>query len=97
MTWATLDELDEWIDDWAAEHPLQALREGFAGYLSAYRLDACATAEPIAALVHAYDLLTPERRAWCLARARDDDLARFIPDRIAPERRAAIRRREGQS
>jgi hypothetical protein len=47
-------------------------------------------AEPAAALVYCHDLLTPERRAWCMTAARADDLKRYFPDRLAPERRKAI-------
>jgi hypothetical protein len=96
MTWATVQEALDWLDDRAAEHPREALRQ-YPEYLSAYRLDACATAEPAAALVHAYDLLTPERRAACAAAARDVGLKRFIPDRLELERREALRRLEGRS
>jgi hypothetical protein len=96
MTWATVQEALDWLGDFAAERPLEALRE-YAGYLSEYRLDACATAEPAAALIHAYHLLTPERRVLCAAAARSVNLKRFIPDRLAQERREALRRREGRS
>jgi hypothetical protein len=96
MTWATVQEALDWLDDFAAELPLEALRE-YADYLSEYRFDACATAEPAAALIHAYHLLTPERRVVCAAAARSVDLKRFIPDRLAQERREALRRLEGRS
>jgi hypothetical protein len=94
MTWATVQEALNWLDDFAAEHPLEALRE-YADYLSEHRLDAGATAEPAAALIHAYHWLTPGRRASCAEAARDADLKRFIPDRLEPERREALRRLEG--
>jgi hypothetical protein len=94
MTWATVQEALDWLDDFAAEHPLEALRE-YADYLSEYRLDACAAAEPAAALIHAYHRLTPGRSAACAEAARDADLKRFIPDRLEPERREALRRLEG--
>jgi hypothetical protein len=94
MTWASYQEALECLDDFAAERPLEALRRGYAKYLSHYRLDACATAEPAAALVHAYDRLSPERRAWCLTQTGD---LRFVPDHLEPERREAIRRREGRA
>jgi hypothetical protein len=94
MTWATYQEAREWLDDWCADHPLEALRE-YSEYLSPYRLDACATVEPAAALVHAADRLTPERRAWCESAAAD--LRRFVPDRLEVERRAALRLREGRA
>ena len=96
MSWATVQEALDWLDDFAAENPLTALRE-YAEYLSDYRLDACATAEPAAALIHAYDLLSPEQRAKCAAAARTADLDRFVPDRLAPERREMLRRLEGRS
>jgi hypothetical protein len=96
MTWATAEEALEWLDDWAAENPLDALRE-YAEYVSPYRLDACATAEPAAALIHAYHLVTPERRVLCAAGARSVDLKRFMPDRLAQERREALRRLGGRS
>jgi hypothetical protein len=86
----TLEEALWILDDWAADNPLEALRAGYAEHLSEYRLDACATAEPAAALVHAYNLLTPERQAWCAEAARHAGLQRFVPDRLAPERRKAI-------
>jgi hypothetical protein len=104
MTWATVQEALDWLDDSAAEHPLEALSEHplealreYANYLSEYRFDACATAEPAAALIHAYHLLTPERRVVCAAAARSVDLKRFIPDRLAQERREALAQAGGQS
>jgi hypothetical protein len=93
MTFATLQEAIERLDDWAAEHPLDALRQ-YAEYLSEYRLDACATAEPAAALVHAYDRLTPERRRSCEAITGK---IRYFPDRLEPERREALRQAEGRA
>jgi hypothetical protein len=97
MPFVTYEHAMETLDDWAADHPLEALRE-YAEYLPDYRLDACATAEPAAALVHAFGLLTDERRAWCLEQARGTDLNRFVPDRLEHERRLVLRRRlEGVS
>jgi hypothetical protein len=93
MSWASIQEALDWLDDFAAEHPLEALRAGYAKHLSPYRLDACAIAEPATALIHAYHLLTPERRAACAEAARAADLRRFIPDRLEPERREVLRRR----
>jgi hypothetical protein len=93
MSFATLAEALDCLDDFAAEHPLKALRRGYAEHLSDYRLDMCAIAEPAAALVYAHDLLTPERRAWCEARA---GTVRYFPDHLEPERRAALRRLEGR-
>jgi hypothetical protein len=89
MTFATLDAALEALDNFAADDPLTALRE-YADCLSEYRLDMCAIAEPAAAMVHAWDLLTPERQVACLEAAQAADLQRFIPDRLAPERRKAI-------
>jgi hypothetical protein len=80
-------EIDEVLDDVAADDPLHALRE-FPPWLSGHRLDACALAEPAAALLYAFDLLTPERRTWCAA-ARGD-LKHFVPDRLELERRRAL-------
>jgi hypothetical protein len=80
-------DLDEQIDDLAAENPLWALRR-VPQWLSSFRLDACAMAEPAAALMHAEHLLTPERRAWCLSQA--PELRRYVPDRLEPERRKAL-------
>jgi hypothetical protein len=94
MTFATLEEALECLDDWAADNPLEALRE-FAECLSDYRLDACALAEPAAALIYAYDRLMPERQRWCIEAARQADLQRFIPDRLIRERRIAIARARG--
>jgi hypothetical protein len=82
MSWATIEEALEWLDNWVAENPLDSLRE-YAEHLSPYRLDACATAEPAAALIHAYHLLTPERRVLCAAAASSVDLKRLIADRLA--------------
>jgi hypothetical protein len=96
MSWATVQEAPDWLDDFAAEHPLEALRE-YTDYPSPYRLDVCATAEPAAALIHAYHLLTPERRVLCAAAARSVELKRFIPDRLAQERREALRRLGGRA
>jgi hypothetical protein len=89
MTIVTRQQALEALDDWAAEDPLDALRS-YPEYLTPYRLDACAIAEPAAAMVHAWHLLTPERQAYCIEAAREVDLHRFIPDRLAPERRKAI-------
>ena len=83
---ATHYEAMERLDDWAADNPLEPLRE-YAEYLSAYRLDACAVAEPAAALIHADHLLTPERRAWCTEEARRDALQR--PSRIGSSENGA--------
>jgi hypothetical protein len=91
---ATAADVREAIDDAAADDPLMALRE-MAELLSPYRLDCCAVAEPAAALIHAYDLLTSERRAWCAEAAKRDDLQRFVPDRLEPERRIVIARARG--
>lgn len=98
MTWATYQEALEWLDNFAADHPLEALRS-YAEYLSDYRLGACVIAEPAAALIHAHDRLTPEQRAWCAATAHAvEQLDRFYPDRLAQERKEVIRRRlEGWS
>ena len=52
MSFATTQEVDEFIDDWAADDPLGALRQ-IPEWLSDYRLDACAVAEPAAALLYA--------------------------------------------
>jgi hypothetical protein len=93
VTFATDAEWAETVDDLAADDPLWALRR-MADCLTPERLDACALAEPAAALVHAYDLLTPERRAWCEAITGK---ARFVPDRLEPERRKLIARREGRA
>ena len=60
-------EADEILDNWAADNPLPALRE-IANWLTPYRLNACALAEPAAALVHAFDLLTEEQRPGCALR-----------------------------
>jgi hypothetical protein len=72
----TREEALELLDDMAADDPLTALRE-YPECLSPYRLDACATAEPEAALIHVYDRLTPERQAYCTEAARRNDLRRF--------------------
>ena len=90
MSFATVEEALELLDDWAAEDPLDALREGIAEYVIPHRLDAMALAEPEAALVYAYDLLTPERQAWCLAEAAAHNFNRFVPDRLRPERQRAL-------
>jgi hypothetical protein len=101
MTFITRQELDQAIDNWAADDPLGALREGIAEYMTPYRLDACAAAEPLTALVYAGDLLTPERAASCLAAAEaDGTLKRYVPDarasswarlpRVFPRRKALI-------
>jgi hypothetical protein len=79
----------ELIDNWAADDPLTALRE-HPDLLSEYRVDMCAISEPAAALVHALDLITPARQAYCIETARTADLFRYVPDRLAPERRKAI-------
>jgi hypothetical protein len=84
----------EYLEDHATENPLYALRE-YPHLLSEYRLDACAVAEPAAALLYAYDLLTPERRAWCTEAAREVALSHFVPDRLQPERRLALARARG--
>ena len=89
------EEAAEILDNWAADDPLAALRE-IADLLTPYRLDAAATLEPAAALVHAFDLLSPERRSYCLAAARAADLQRYVPDRLAPERRKAIALARGE-
>jgi hypothetical protein len=89
MTFITEQEIDEVLDDAAAEDPLLALRE-FPQWLTPWRLDACAIAEPAAALIHAYDLLTPERRVWCAEAARAVGLTHYVPDRLEPERRRAL-------
>jgi hypothetical protein len=49
-----------------------------------------ALAEPAAALIYASELLTSERRAWCEREAAKTELHRFVPDRLAPERRLAL-------
>jgi hypothetical protein len=89
MTIVTRQQALEMLDNWAAEDPLDALRN-YAECLSEYRIDMCAIAEPAAAIVHAWDLLTPERQRYCIEAAREIDLKRFIPDRLAPERRKAL-------
>jgi hypothetical protein len=92
MTFITIQQLDEAIDKWAAEQPLGALREGMAEYMTAYRLNACAVVEPLAALIYAGDLLTPERQAACFAAAEaDGSLRNYVPDARAKERLASIR------
>jgi hypothetical protein len=93
--WVTEQEALDAFDDYAAEYPLEALRE-FAIYLDDYRLDACATAEPAAALIHAFDLLTPHRRAACGEAACLANLQRFMPDRLVLERRRAIALARGE-
>jgi hypothetical protein len=93
-TCATLGQLLELIDDLAADDPLWALRE-LPEYLSPYRLDCCATAEPEAALLYAEDLLTPERRAACEAASAITRTCRFFPDRLGPERLKALLRSRG--
>ena len=87
MSFATYKEWAEALDDCAAENPLWALRS-MAKYLSAYRLDLCAIAEPAAAMVHAWDFLSSERQALCVEAVRATDLARYVPDRLAQERKA---------
>ena len=82
-------EARELLDDIAVDDLLTAIRE-FPHFLTAYRLGACATAEPAVALLHAYDLLMPERRAACVEAARLAGLERFVPDRLALERSKAI-------
>ena len=89
MTFVTYEEAMERLDDWAADHPLEALRE-FAEYLSDYRLDCCATVEPAAALLYADHLLTPERREACEQAGGIASLHRFVPDRYEPERRQVL-------
>ena len=88
------NEYLEEVDDAAADGPLWALRT-IPDHLSAYRLDACALAEPLAALTSAYDLLTDERRAACEA-ACPAKSVRYIPDHYAPERMQVLRRAEGR-
>ena len=95
MTWATYQEAMEAVDEFAADNPLEALRH-YSQYLNDYRLDACAIVEPAAALVHAHDRLTAERRASCEAAISTLDRKRYFPDRIAAERLALIRRLEGR-
>jgi hypothetical protein len=80
------------LDDYAANHPLEALRE-FAEWLKPWRLDACAICEPAAALLYAEHLLTPNRLSYCLEAAKTAGLDRFVPDRLERERREAIRKR----
>ena len=80
------------LDDYAADYPLEALRE-FAPWLAPWRLDACATCEPAAALLYADHLLTPERRTYCTEAAKAAGIDRFIPDHLERERREAIRKR----
>jgi hypothetical protein len=80
------------IDDYAADYPLEALRQ-FAEWLKPWRLDACATCEPAAALLYAEHLLTPDRRSYCIEAAKAAGLNRFVPDRLERERREAIRKR----
>jgi hypothetical protein len=82
-----LAELEETIDDLAADDPLWALRT-VPQWLTPYRLDVCAVAEPAAALLYAADRLTPERRVWCEQHALN--IKRYIPDRLERERRRAI-------
>jgi hypothetical protein len=94
LAFATCQHALEALDDWSADHPLEALRE-YAECLSPSRLDACATAEPAAALIHADRLLTPERRAWCAKAAQQSALQRFVPDRLVLERRIVIARARG--
>ena len=53
--------------------------------LTPERLDACAEAEPRAALYHAAGLLTPERLHACAAKDPDTALRR-VADRLSPER-----------
>jgi hypothetical protein len=89
MSIVTREQALEILDNFAADDPLTALRE-YADCLTEYRLDMCAIAEPAAALVHAWDLLTTTRQAYCVEAARAADLTRYVPDRIAPERRKAI-------
>jgi hypothetical protein len=95
VTWATRQEAFDAIDDRAADHPLEALRD-YAEYLSAYRLDACATAESLAALIHAWDLLTPERREAC-TEASPLHRTKYVPNRLAFERLTARLRKEGRA
>jgi hypothetical protein len=89
MTIVTRQQALEALDNWGADDPLDALRN-YPEYLSDYRLDMCAIAEPAAALVHAWDMLTPSRQAYCIEAARAADLTRYVPDRLALERRKAI-------
>ena len=88
---ATRQQALEWLDDYAAEHPLAALREDYAEYCSAHRIDAMALAEPAAALVYAFEHLTPERREWCAREAQVRNMATYVPDRLAKERLIALR------
>jgi hypothetical protein len=89
MSIVTREQALEILDNYAADDPLEALRN-YAECLSEYRIDMCAIAEPAAAIAHAWDLLTPERQAYCIEAARTVDLNRYIPDRLAPERPKAI-------
>jgi hypothetical protein len=89
MTWASVEEPPEFLDDLAADDPLRALRE-FPECLSDYRLDVCATIEPLAALTYAHDLVTPNRRRLCEAATQG---LRFFPDRLERERRQRLTRR----
>jgi hypothetical protein len=92
MTFATRQQFDEAVDDWASDEPLGALREGLAALMTDYRLDACAVAEPLAALIYAGDLISPERARACMAAAEADGTLRsYVPDSRAKERLASIR------
>jgi ParB-like chromosome segregation protein Spo0J len=74
-----------------------AMRRGWAHWLYPWRVDACAVYEPAAALVYAYDRLTPERHARCMADIGHRDQRRFVPDRLRQERLAIQRRLEGRA
>lgn len=92
MSCITYQQALEQIDDYAADEPLDALRSGYAEYLTEHRLEACALAEPLAAMLYAGDRLTAERYAWCLAEVeRDGSLKRYVPDQRAQERLMAMR------
>ena len=45
MTWATIQEVDEWIDDFAADDPLGALRD-LAKHLTSHRLTPAPSPSP---------------------------------------------------
>jgi hypothetical protein len=84
----------EILDDWATENPLDALLN-YGDCLSAFRLNACALAEPAAALAYAYDLLGLEQIARCQAAVISAGMNRFVLDSRAAERRALIARARG--
>jgi hypothetical protein len=91
----TPGEAREILDNVAADDPLTALRE-FPDLLDPYRLSACALAEPAAALAYAHDLLTPEQRIACDEAVRERGLLRYVPDRLAAERRRLIAMARGE-